>query len=45
MIDLGQRLLAKSSIDRCAELLGVENYQDGEKVKKDIENQVEFSAS
>ena len=44
VIDLGQRLLAKSSIDRCAELLGVENYQDGEKVKKDIENQVEFSA-
>ena len=44
VIDLGQRLLAKSSIDRCAELLGVENYQDGEKVKKDIAHQVEFSA-
>lgn len=44
VIDLGQRLLAKTSIDRCAELLGIENYQDGERVKKDIENQVEFSA-
>lgn len=44
IIDLGQRLLARTSIDRCAELLGIENYQNGERVKKDIENQVEFSA-